>query len=43
MLMAGLLDGTTKVNWPDAVDAQLRRIGKACTQRDPRKSRLPPC
>ena len=35
--MAGLLDGTAKVMWPNAIDAQLRRIGKACTLHDPRK------
>ena len=37
MLMAGLKDGTAKVPWPGVIDAQLRRIGKACTQRDPGK------
>ena len=37
MLMAGLRDGAAKVPWPGVIDAQLRRIGKACTQRDPGK------
>ncbi|GAX81907.1 hypothetical protein CEUSTIGMA_g9335.t1 [Chlamydomonas eustigma] len=34
-ILAGLIDGSLSVTWPDSVNISLRRIGESCTRRNP--------
>ncbi|GAX76599.1 hypothetical protein CEUSTIGMA_g4045.t1 [Chlamydomonas eustigma] len=36
-LLAGLLDSSLQLEWPETMDPVLRRLGQACTSYDPKK------